>query len=302
MMKGRGGSAIFKDDGDGKTFETLVSDGLDRFGHAVHAYCWMPNHVHMVIEVGDIGLPRIMQNLGTRYTRYINDKYGRQGPLFQGRYQAVPVDVDGYLLPLVRYVHRNPVDGGLCQGAHRYRWSSHRAYLKLDEKSWLETRRVYSLLGPDEESAVEAYRDFMAWPGEGRSARAMDAGLEEGILGDADFRDRINRQQKRTIHAGRDGLGAVTLEAVISAVAGAYAITPEAMAAPGRDRTRSEARNMVGYLSMERDVATLGQVAAYFGRDLSTLSRGVERLRSRFEGDRPLHAKLAAVEAGLWPE
>jgi len=270
----------------------------------------MPNHVHMVIEVGDIGLPRIMQNLGTRYTRYFNEKYGRQGPLFQGRYQAVPVDVDGYLLPLVRYVHRNPVDGGLCQGAHRYRWSSHRAYLKLDEKPWLETRRVYSLLGPDEESAVEAYRDFMAWPGEGRSARAMDAGLEEGILGDADFRDRISRQQKTETHVGGGGPGAVTLKAVIGAVAGACDISPEAMAAPGRDRIRSEARNMVGYLAMERDVATLGQVADYFGRDLSTLSRGVERLRSRLRGDRTLRTslgtslgtRLAAIEAGLWPE
>ena len=75
----------------------------------IHAFCQMTNHVHLIIQVGEIPLSRVMQNLSFRYTRYINSKYNRIGHLFQGRDKALLIDVNSYFVELVRYVHCNPV-------------------------------------------------------------------------------------------------------------------------------------------------------------------------------------------------
>ncbi len=71
----------------------------------------MTNHVHLAIQVGNIPLSRIMQNVSFRYTRYINSEKNKIGHLFQGRYKALLIDGDSYLVELVRYIHCNPVRG-----------------------------------------------------------------------------------------------------------------------------------------------------------------------------------------------
>jgi putative transposase len=75
----------------------------------LYAYCLMPNHVHLLVEQsGHQGLSRPMQRLQMTYTSYFNRKYKKWGHLFQGRYKAILVDKDSYLLELVRYIHLNP--------------------------------------------------------------------------------------------------------------------------------------------------------------------------------------------------
>ena len=97
------------DDRDGKTFEAIVSEGVRRFDHKVHAYCSLPRVVRLVIQAGTVPLSRVMQSLAMRYTRHVNHRYGRSGPLFQGRYRAVLVDAESYLVPLVRYASINGI-------------------------------------------------------------------------------------------------------------------------------------------------------------------------------------------------
>lgn len=77
---------------------------MPRFGYHIHAFCLMTNHIHLALQVSDI-LSRGMQNLSFRYTRWINWRKKRTGHLFQGRYKAVLIDSDDYLLELVRYIH-----------------------------------------------------------------------------------------------------------------------------------------------------------------------------------------------------
>jgi len=83
----------------------------------------------LLIQVDAIPLSKIIQNLGFRYTRYINQQRKTVGHLFQGRYKAILVDADRYLLALTRYIHLNPVRAGLCNTADDDEWSSHHAYL-----------------------------------------------------------------------------------------------------------------------------------------------------------------------------
>jgi REP element-mobilizing transposase RayT len=86
---------------------------VEKFGCRIHAFCLMNNHIHLVLQVADIPLSRIMQNVSLRFTKWINYSRSRTGHLFQGRYKSLLIDAETYLLELVRYVHLNPVRAGI---------------------------------------------------------------------------------------------------------------------------------------------------------------------------------------------
>jgi putative transposase len=90
-----------------------VDDGLRRYGHRLHAYCWMTNHVHLAIQAGVDSLSRFMNFTASGYARATNRKLGRCGHLFERRYRAILVQEDSYLKELVRYIHCNPVRAGI---------------------------------------------------------------------------------------------------------------------------------------------------------------------------------------------
>ena len=74
-------------------------------------WCLMPNHYHLLLRQRiDNGIVLFMQKLGSGYTNYFNLKYERVGSLFQGRFKALLVENDNYLLHLSRYIHLNPVE------------------------------------------------------------------------------------------------------------------------------------------------------------------------------------------------
>lgn len=98
-----------------------------REGCAVHAYVLMTNHVHLLLTPREPGqVSRVMQALGRRYVRYINDRYHRTGTLWEGRYKACLVAGDRYLLHCHRYIELNPVRARMVADPEQYRWSSHR--------------------------------------------------------------------------------------------------------------------------------------------------------------------------------
>jgi REP element-mobilizing transposase RayT len=141
ILRGNAGQTIFFDDRDRARFYLLLQEGTERFRHRIHAFCLMSNHVHLAIQVADLPLSRIIQNLSFRYTKWVNWRQSRSGHLFQGRYKAVLVDADAYLLELTRYIHLNPVEAGLVKEPEEH-MGSHRAYLGLGD-SWLTTVGFY---------------------------------------------------------------------------------------------------------------------------------------------------------------
>ena len=110
--------------GEGETFEVLDST-------TIIAYCLMPNHFHLLVQPHSDQLSRLMQRLSISYTKAINKRYGRVGPLFQGQFQAARVDRNEYLLHLSRYIHLNPVAAGLVEHPQDWEYSSFREYIGL---------------------------------------------------------------------------------------------------------------------------------------------------------------------------
>ena len=97
----------------------------------VAAYCLMPNHYHILGRTLSLGLSSAMQSLGLSFTKTLNNKYGRVGSLFQGRFKAVWVDRQRYFDALVIYIHRNPVQAGLARRAEEGEFSNYRDCLGL---------------------------------------------------------------------------------------------------------------------------------------------------------------------------
>ncbi|MGI6091894.1 MAG: transposase, partial [Negativicutes bacterium] len=97
-------------------------------GYDLYAYCFLGNHIHLLIKEGKESLGQIFKRIGSRYVYYFNQKYKRIGHLFQDRFKSEPVNDDSYLLTVLTYIHNNPVKAGLSKTAAEYQWSSYNEY------------------------------------------------------------------------------------------------------------------------------------------------------------------------------
>jgi len=188
ILRGNAGQDIFFDKQNRSRFFFLLQEGVERYRHRIHAYCLMQNHIHLVIQVRDVPLSRIIQNLSFRYTRYINRRKSQVGHLFQGRYKALLIDADRYLLELVRYIHNNPVRAGVVKVADEYIWSSHPIYSGNVSVPWMTTDWVLSQFAKQKGRAIKLYRDFvLAGKKEGHKKEFHQGKREGRILGEDRF-------------------------------------------------------------------------------------------------------------------
>ena len=115
---------IFEDDADRERFLELLGEVVALFNWQCHAYCLMGNHYHLVIGTPDGNLSKGMRQLNGVFTQWSNRRHRRTGHLFQGRFKAILVDADSYLLELTRYVVLNPVRAGMVKQPSDWPWSS----------------------------------------------------------------------------------------------------------------------------------------------------------------------------------
>jgi putative transposase len=130
--RGNARRKIFLDDADRDAFLSTLAWVVERFGWICHAYCLMGNHFHLLIETPTPNLSRGMRQLNGVYTQGFNRCYRKAGHLFQGRFKAILVERDSYLLELARYVVLNPVRAKMVKAPENYAWSSYRPTLGLD--------------------------------------------------------------------------------------------------------------------------------------------------------------------------
>ena len=237
ILRGNGKQDIFFDDQDRYRFYLLLQEGVERFQCRIHAFCLMTNHVHLVVQVEDIPLSRIMQNISFRYTRWINWCHNRSGHLFQVRYKAVLVDGDSYLLELVRYVHLNPVRAGIAASPDDYPWTGHKAYCGRETIPWLCSDLALGMLSRKRNAAISAYSAFVS-DGivEGRRGEFHGEGTADSrIFGDEEFVQKLAEK-------GEQLLVKVSVADVIAVVCGRYGIEPEMLSLSGKKRALSHVR------------------------------------------------------------
>jgi REP element-mobilizing transposase RayT len=296
ILRGNARQDIFSDDEDRCRFFLLLQEGIERYGHRVLAFSLLTNHAHLAIQVGTIPLSRIIQNLSFRYTRWVNRRQERSGHLFQGRYQAVLVDADTYLLELAAYIHLNPVRAGMVDRPELYPWSSHRAYLGLETIPWLSPDCVLTRFSTNLDQARRLFDEFVAERvGEGHREEFYGKGSLDGrLIGEDRFVERV-LWEANSLPVRRP-----SMEAVLEIVTRIYNLREEDLSASGQERLPSEARGLAAWAVRELTDATLNDLAEKFGRDASTLSAAISRFEVRQKGDPALAGKVERLKKELF--
>ena len=206
--------------------------------------------------------------------------------MFQGRYKALLVDAESYLLELVRYIHLNPVRAGLVNDPADYPWSSHAAFLGLETIPWLTTEWVLGQFGKRMSTAQKHFKSFVvAELDEGHREEFHRGGDDSRLLGDDSFIEHVLAQ-------GPTRRLTISLDHVIKVVCKRYNIEQKDLAGPSRIRSLSEARGVVSFLCRQTGAASQTEVARRFKRDIATLSRITSRIEGKAKTSRDFAEKL----------
>ena len=161
--RGDGREDIYLDDDDRLRWLEVLNGVQERFNWEVHAYCQMSNHYHLIIETPDGNLAQGMRQLNGVYTQRFNRAHQRVGHVFQGRYKAILVERDSYLLELCRYLVLNPVRARMVRTAGDWPWSNYRSTAgMISVPTFLNVRWTLAAFGEKREEAQRAYRQFVA--------------------------------------------------------------------------------------------------------------------------------------------
>ncbi len=154
--------AIYEDDADRLQWLDILSKVCERYNWRVHAYCLMENHYHIVLETADGNLSKGMRQLNGVYTQYFNRQHNRVGHVYQGRYKAILVEKDSYLLELSRYVVLNPIRAGMVKDIEEWCWSNYSATIgQCQPPEWLEVEWLLGQFGLQRNRARGRYINFV---------------------------------------------------------------------------------------------------------------------------------------------
>ncbi len=160
--RGNAKNKIFSDDQDRERFLETLGDVVNRYNWLCYAYCLMDNHYHLMIETPDANLSIGMRQLNGVYTQQNNRSHGTVGHLFQGRFKAILVQKENYLMELCRYVVLNPVRAKMVEEPAAWRWSSYSATAGISRNpGFLKTDGLLGLFSNKTKMAQKRYRAFV---------------------------------------------------------------------------------------------------------------------------------------------
>lgn len=160
IARGNNKEYIFKEDIDKGYFIKQIKETVEGMGYQVFGFALMDSHYHIIIQTLNKKLQEVMHQINNKYSKYFNSKYKRVGHVFQGRYKAILVQDERYLLGLLRYIHQNPVQANICTKVEDYKWSSDIFYRK-SIKGFVNIDTVLKMLDKDEKEAVNKYEELM---------------------------------------------------------------------------------------------------------------------------------------------
>lgn len=272
---------IFRDNGDRGRFLELLGRASEQFHLRVHVYVLMENHYHLLVETPRAGLNRALRYLNGVYTQSFNRRHRRVGHLFQGRYKAILVDRESYLLELSRYIHLNPWRIKRSEDPFAYRWSSLRAYVGTAAiPSWLTVKEVLSYFGSKDK---KGYRGFVLEGIKGGVKTPWDEVRGQAVIGSERFvEDTVERylrgrgDKKGEVTGIREIVG-VPPEEVLKKVEKYFGIVGGEINRRGQRYT--EPRYLASYLLRQYCLLSLREIGERVGLHYSAAGNAVRRVR-----------------------
>lgn len=195
MLRGINRQIIFEQPVDYQKFINLLClliSPIDELGKPLlprcrfYAYCLMPNHVHLIMKEESESLSAAVKRIAAAYALYYNKKYEHYGHLFQDRFKSEPVNDAAYFVTLLRYVHQNPVAGGLCQHVEDYKWSSWGEYTgSINVNS-----RICSISAVLRWKPLEELQELVNDPLP-KTVQVIDFDRKKGVLSDNDVEEYL---------------------------------------------------------------------------------------------------------------
>ena len=258
---------IFHDEDDRRAWMSMLRITCARFNFAVHAYCQMSNHYHLLLETPDGNLSRGMRHLNGIYSQHVNRRHALVGHLFQGRYKAILVQRESHLLELARYIVLNPVRAGMVERPEQWDWSSyHWTAADAAPPPWLHTGWLLAQFADTRADAVKRYCEFVR---QGRGcASPLKLTKYQLILGDVAF---AVQQREQSRHRA---LGEV---AMAQRRHGVMSLGEFRVCYPERDEAMARAFWCSAY--------TMTRIAGSFGVSCKTVSRAVRRYEAVLEAE-----------------
>lgn len=139
IARGNQKQIVFRNADDFLKYLQIVKKSKSKYAILLYSYCLMPNHVHLLIEVGMArNMSKFMHWINRGYTEYFNSKYQKVGHLWQGRFKSKPILKGQYLIHCSNYIENNPVRGGLAMDIANYEWNSYSERCFASRKNLLD--------------------------------------------------------------------------------------------------------------------------------------------------------------------
>jgi putative transposase len=284
--RGNERKAIFRDDRDRERLLELLGRAVEHFHLRLPGYVLMSNHYHLLVETPRGGLSRALRYLNGVYTQAFNRRHRRVGHLFQGRYKAILVDKDAYLLELSRYIHLNPWRVKRSYDPFKYRWSSLQAYVGAAVvPGWLTVKEVLSEFGS---RGKRGYREFIIEGMKGGIQTPWAEVRGQVVIGSEEFVGKVaerhlgGRRERRGEQSRIKEIVGVKPEAVIKEIERYYGIKGEELR--GRGRRYTEPRYVASYLLRRYCLMGLREIGEQVGLHYSAVGNAVRQLTDRPTG------------------
>ena len=245
----------------------VTSQITKMFRVEIHGFCLMDNHYHLLIHTPGGNLQRAMRHLNGVYTQRYNRLENSDGPLFRGRYKAILIEPDAYLLNVSRYIHLNPVAAGVVSLAEEYQWSSYRAYTGIAATpEWLQTKFVLNLLGKRQQRKL--YRLFVEKGVDEETQIFYDKKKFPPVMGSDDYRESI--RSKLPIDAEIPEIKKLrstpSFSSIVQAVSVVFTTPKEEILQAARGRGKKNiARSAAIYYCRKMAGFPLNEIAKQFG-------------------------------------
>jgi len=295
IARGNRGEKIFRSKEDYQLYLNFLNEYKNRYGFALYAYTLMPNHTHLLVEVNEVPLSRIMQNLQFRYTRNFNIKYNNYGHLFQGRYKAILCEKESYLLELSAYIHLNPIRAALVKDPISYQWSSYRLYVRDEKDNLVEKDFLLAQFSGKKKVAAKQYECFVkARTGQGHREDFYEL-KDQRFLGHDTFVEDLHRRFNEELSFFYN----ISIDEIVSEISSVLSIPTDLFYSPTRNRQGALGRSIVGHLGRKLGGHQIKAIADHFNRDPVAISQGIKRLENKVNEGKGLAKIIMSIEKSL---